>query len=762
MQIKQCINRDSHWRAIANGVGICLLGIGLSACGSSGGGSDDESNNPNQGTGGFLDPYVTTLYLRGSMNEWGAEQAMSFELSGDNEYTAVVALTADAHQFKVADADWSDGTDFGVEVEGTEIILNQPLELMNQGTNIGITVDQTRGYEFVLDASNSLAPSLTVSLQDIAPSDPETADLYLRGEMNDWAAQPAYRFTRDSETALHLTVPIDKGGYQFKIADSGWSPATNFGGDGGTTLVGESTQLTVGETSTNLLLVLDADGDVGFDLDLTNPSAPVLNVSGSLSDAARKPPSDQEAFNELRIYQIMVEAFQDGDPTANYDAAWGNSQHKGDLKGITQALPYIKSLGMNAIWLTPIFDSESLKDGTFTHRLDATGYFTRNYFAIDPNFGTMDDAREMVETAHSLGIYVFLDGVFGHHKGNPTPSPSGLLPEGPSNPVDYPESLAFYQEVATYWIKELGIDGWRLDQADQVPIEMWEQIRLAVEETAAERKAAGEEWGTLGYMVAERFSGNPSEIQRQIYGDETLRGLRSAFDFPMRFTMVDVFAGNAPASSLNNAYLGHLNYPEDVAPNLFMTNHDVPRFGDLLQRTGISGKDDPEYWARHRLALSFLASYTGPITLYYGDEIGDEVVDFVFVPDNCGQEGKYCEDHVSRSDGQISGFDTNQTQLKDFWTELMQLRAANDPIWNGSSVNLIADPTRYVDLKQHDGDRIIYAVNLGEEATQIELEQAVVSGSKLIPLLDGAEVVESGGAYNINMPALSVQFYSVE
>jgi hypothetical protein len=157
-----------------------------------------------------------------------------------------------------------------------------------------------------------------------------------------------------------------------------------------------------------------------------------------------------------------------------------------------------------------------------------------------------------------------------------------------------------------------------------------------------------------------------------------------------------------------------------------------------------------------------LASYTGPITLYYGDEIGDEVVDFVFVPDNCGQEGKYCEDHVSRSDGQISGFDTNQTQLKDFWTELMQLRAANDPIWNGSSVNLIADPTRYVDLKQHDGERIIYAVNLGEEATQIELEQAVVSGSKLVPLLDGAEVVESGGAYNINMPALSVQFYSVE
>ena len=69
-------------------------------------------------------------------------------------------------------------------------------------------------------------------------------------------------------------------------------------------------------------------------------------------------------------------------------------------------------------------------------------------------------------------MYVFFDGVFGHHKGNLMPSPTGKLPVNSSpGVVNYnsPASLDFYKEVATYWIDELGIDGWRLDQAYQVP-----------------------------------------------------------------------------------------------------------------------------------------------------------------------------------------------------------------------------------------------------------------------------------------------------
>ena len=128
--------------------------------------------------------------------------------------------------------------------------------------------------------------------------------------------------------------------------------------------------------------------------------------------------------------QIMVEAYIDGDSSADYDAGYGTSAHKGDLQGITNNLDYIKGLGINAIWLTPIFESTK-KSGQdeWADRLDATGYFTSNYFKIDPNFGTLEQARTLVDEAHKRGMYVFLDGVFGHHKDNLVASPSGLKPK---------------------------------------------------------------------------------------------------------------------------------------------------------------------------------------------------------------------------------------------------------------------------------------------------------------------------------------------
>ena len=64
-----------------------------------------------------------------------------------------------------------------------------------------------------------------------------------------------------------------------------------------------------------------------------------------------------DKFADLRIYQVMVESFQNGDDSRNYDTGYGPSDHKGDIKGIINAIPYIKDLGMNAIWLTPIFES---------------------------------------------------------------------------------------------------------------------------------------------------------------------------------------------------------------------------------------------------------------------------------------------------------------------------------------------------------------------------------------------------------------------
>ena len=113
--------------------------------------------------------------------------------------------------------------------------------------------------------------------------------------------------------------------------------------------------------------------------------------------------------NDLRIYQVMVESFVDGDKAVGHGTGYGTSHHHGDLQGIIDSLDYIKSLGMNAIWMTPVFYSKPVEGQShWDDRLDATGYFATDYFTIDPRFGPLEQARELVEKAHAKGLYVFL------------------------------------------------------------------------------------------------------------------------------------------------------------------------------------------------------------------------------------------------------------------------------------------------------------------------------------------------------------------
>ncbi len=243
--------------------------------------------------------------------------------------------------------------------------------------------------------------------------------------------------------------------------------------------------------------------------------------------------------------------------------------------------------------------------------------------------------------------------------------------------MDYPASLDFYKEVATYWVKELKIDGWRLDQAYQVPTGAWTQIRKAVDEASQSvtyTNAEGDQVNPLGYMVAEIWKGE-SDIASDAYGAAGEPALCSAFDFPMRYRVVETLAvnesgvGGRGVDWLDNGYQTHNQYPSHAQPNLMIGNHDLVRFGDLLQRGGLADANDAEYWQRHKAAFAFQAAYTGPITLYYGDEIGDQVDGFDAKEDNntCAVRG-VCDDHVARSSAKIEGvtatLDANQVDLK--------------------------------------------------------------------------------------------------
>ena len=459
----------------------------------------------------------------------------------------------------------------------------------------------------------------------------------------------------------------------------------------------------------------------------------------------------------------MVSSFQDGDSNLGYGTGYGPSAHKGDLRGIINALDYIKDLGFNALWMTPVFDSTNGQGGAL---LQSTGYFATNYFKIDPHFGDETVFKELVDKAHAKGLYVILDGVFGHHGGVSQASPQGNLPQGGTNPVSYPGSLPYYKEVAQYWIEKYGIDGWRLDQCYQLyqnGHNYLHEIREAVEEAADKRKAAGEKWGTLGYVVGEHWS-SVSDIDQQTYGQD---GLKSAFDFPSRYYIVQGFAmeesgaGGYGMSSVQNALksVKDRGYTNEAYPNLFLSNHDVWRFGNLIRGKYYYGPENSNYWLRYKLALTTQAAISGPITYYYGDEIGDITDCWRSASSHTCGSNTYT-DNCARTDGQISNFNSNQQDLHDYTAKLMKIRQENPALYRGTFSNtLMGDVLLNCKYDEQTGNKVVYAGNAGTSSNTVSY---MVGGTKLTDLISGKVITSSTGVYQITLGGLECALFKVE
>lgn len=431
-----------------------------------------------------------------------------------------------------------------------------------------------------------------------------STEVYLRGSMNDWGAQD--QLTYQGKGIYAFEGYLTPGVYEFKVASSDWS-SINLGYGSFTSGSGSVTLEDAGNG--NVKVTITEQGVYQFALDASDKSSLVVSVIDQNLDYACY--QDENPACDLRIYQVMMESFVDGDPSADYGVGYGTSHHNGDLQGVIDSLDYIASLNVNAIWLTPVFDSCAGQGGD--DKLDATGYFACDFFNVDPNFGSNEKLRELIDTAHSKGLYVFLDGVFGHtHINGVKPSPSGKLPTlygesgYPGMYVSYPDQASeeFFTEVATYWVKEFGIDGWRLDQAYQLPLDSWRRIRAAVEQAAEENKLAGNSWGTLGYMVGEVWQG-ADDINRTAYGSDEDPALSSAFNFPLRYGLVQALAveesgASSNARALDAEWNSRSKSPYHAMPNLMLGNHDLVRFGDLIQRGGLADGN-----LRHKAAFSF-------------------------------------------------------------------------------------------------------------------------------------------------------------
>ena len=200
------------------------------------------------------------IYVRGSIIDsgWNALAAGLFRYDNTGDYNAWINATAGDYAFKIADAGWTDGTNFGA---GSVSAITLGTELtLDGGNNITITIPSDGYYQFSVDTGPSrTTPSLTVTADT-----PTLGTLYVRGGMNGWAATDS--MTYDGQGQYSVTLALTAASHQFKFANSDYSTQFGFGttqGAGSITLTDGGGNLTLNATvAGNYLFTLDAINSV--------------------------------------------------------------------------------------------------------------------------------------------------------------------------------------------------------------------------------------------------------------------------------------------------------------------------------------------------------------------------------------------------------------------------------------------------------------------------------------------------------------------
>jgi glycosidase len=369
---------------------------------------------------------------------------------------------------------------------------------------------------------------------------------------------------------------------------------------------------------------------------VADPSAPVApNDAGNLKGP--------DWVKDAVFYQVFPERFRNGD-TSNDPAGtkpWGTPPQNdqfflgGDLNGVTEKLGHLQKLGVNALYLNPIFTSPS------NHKYDTT-----DFSAVDPAFGGTKAFDELVDKAHAGGVKLVLDGVFNHtsnehvwfndvkekgresrfrdyynvhrhpittfrdekgvlrsndYEGWGKPEwggPYATLPVLRNTHPEVMDALVTGKDsVMRTWLRDHKIDGWRMDVADEVEPEVWREARKVIKGENPNAYMLGENWQDASEMLqGDQFDGvmNYKYFQQpalEFFGQKKLSP--------------DAFMNRLRSPYSTEAKLGMLNILE---------SHDTPRF--ITQ----AGGD----WYRARPAAIFQMTYQGAPSIYYGAEIGME------------------------------------------------------------------------------------------------------------------------------------------
>ena len=355
----------------------------------------------------------------------------------------------------------------------------------------------------------------------------------------------------------------------------------------------------------------------------------------------------------------------------------------GNFNGITARLDDLKRTGVDILWLMPVNPiGQKGKKGTI-----GSPYAVRDYYGINPAYGTKHDLKRLVREAHARGMKVIVDVVFNHTAwDNPlvTQHPEYYHHDAKGN-ISYPETWtdvawldyskpalrAYIIEVMKYWVREYDLDGFRCDVAHMIPTEFWEQARAELDKLKPGL-----------FMLAE--AEDP---------DQMVKAFDSDYSWSMMHAINNAVARTEPATAVRDAWLKERqSFPQGTLPMRISDDHDESR---AVVRLGQQGA---------LAAQAIVFTLDGIPLVYNGMEVGDSA--------ESGDPALFEKVPITW------GISKRRPEFQRFYTKMIALRKTSEAMRRGDLHWLAnSDDQRLVTFLRSSGnERVFVAVSTTGEA----------------------------------------------
>ena len=462
--------------------------------------------------------------------------------------------------------------------------------------------------------------------------------------------------------------------------------------------------------------------------------------------AAVAAPPLLDDWRDAVLYFVVLDRFADGDLASNVDVDPTKKGyfHGGDAKGLIAQLDEIASLGVNALWITPIVkNTPGFVTGAGFPDWAYHGYWADDFLSLDPRFGREDDFIALVEACHARGIRVLLDVVYNHagYESRYTKDPAtrgwfrtnekgdcgsddvtSCVAGLPDFRTEDPEVARYLLDAQIAWAKRFGVDGFRLDTVKHVAHDFWTE----------HRRRTREEVGKGFFLLGEVWGGDAQVLDPWFERDE----MDAGFDFAFQGNALAFVEGRGRAIAFDR----YLKSREKVRPGYllshFLSSHDVP--GGLFQLGG----DVPLF----RLAAVLQMTTAGIPTIYYGEEVARPGGDW---PEN-RSDMPWGEKGVRPG----AGLPRNEALRADY-VKLVSIRKTFPALRRGTHEGLVTQGDGYVFLRRDAAakDAVAVAVNRGAKPAAVTFPApAEWGGATPKELFGGLAVTLAEGSVSLTLP----------